>query len=261
MTLGAPLDTNLVGNITVLDILLSLIILGVGFLSVRILVRGLARVAFRRGMPDLVEGFVLRVVGILLDLGVVVVALVPLHVDLTSAVVGFGVLGVVIGFALKDPLANVAAGVLLAVLRPFRRGDLVQLANVEGTVEDLGITATVLRSLDNRKIIVPSALVLANPIINFNAYATRRIDIPLVAEGPADVRGAMEFILEVLHNNSRVLRDPPPGVHLKALLDKAVTLEAQAWVATQDFLEVKRELLEALHERLLKVGLSVRSPK
>ncbi len=259
MTLGGPLDTNLVGNITVLDIILSLIILGVGFLSVRILVRGLARVAFRRGMPGLVEGFVLRVVGILLDLGVVVVALVPLHVDLTSAVVGFGVLGVVIGFALKDPLANLAAGILLAVLRPFRRGDLVQLANVEGTVEGLGITATVLRTLDNRKLIVPSALVLANPIINLNAYATRRIDIPLVVEGATDVRGAMETILGVLQNNPAVLRDPAPDVHVKALLEKGVSLEAHAWVPTAKFAEVRRELLEDLHARLSKVGLSARS--
>lgn len=248
--LGGLADWQFRG-ISLVDLLESALILGVGHVVVRAMVRGLGRVIAQGHFPELQQELLLRTVRVFLAIAVVGLALTPLHIDLTSLVVGFGVLGIVAGFAFQAALSNIAAGILIAASRAFDRGHHVIIANQEGVVEHLGMIATFLRTGDNRRVTVPNALVMGNPIVNFDTYPRRRVDLALEVPVSQDLTG----FLQALRRGAAGLpqfpgEDVAPEVVLKGMSEKGVAVEVRAW-APKDRWEETRAALVALLQRTL----------
>src|ERR1051326_5396623 len=198
-----------------------------------------------RGHTDeILTSFVTKVLyGVLLTL-VVIAALTQLGVDTTSAAAVVGGAALAVGLSLQNQLSSLAAGVILIVTRPFRKGDFVELAGVTGTVEDLRIVSTVLRSQNNEELMLPNSAVLGGKIVNYTARPLRRIDITLSLPWTEDLLKAKRVILAVLASEPRVLKDPAPSVTVKALGANAVDLSVNPWVATPDKAEVEAAVLE-----------------
>ncbi|MDT0850600.1 mechanosensitive ion channel family protein, partial [Staphylococcus pseudintermedius] len=138
--------------------------------------------------------------------------------------------------ALKDSLSNIASGVMLIVLRPFRAGDYVQAAGIEGTVEQIRVFQTRLRTVDNRVIVLPNSLITTAVIVNFTANPKRRIDLTVGVGYDDDLKVAKDTLLALAAAHPKVLKDPAPEVLVTALAESSVNLELRAWAKTGDLL-------------------------
>lgn len=192
---------------------------------------------------------------------VLVTALDAIGVPPTSLLAVMGAAGLAVGLAMKDSLSNIASGVMLIVLRPFRTGDVVQIAGITGVVEQVRLFQTVLRSFENHEITLPNGQITASPITNFTARPQRRVDIPVGVDYGNDIRGAREVLLGFAQSHPAVLAEPAPVVIVDALADSSVNLVLRAWVNTPDFAQTRSDLLEAVHRGLPEAGYSIPFPQ
>jgi small conductance mechanosensitive channel len=206
----------------------ALLLLLVGMWLAKWLGRLLSRLLARFGVDAILTGFLGNIAR---AIGLVVVFIATLdYIGIPTAslltVVGAAALG--IGLAMKDSLSNIASGVMLIVLRPFRAGDEVQVAGLNGIVEQVRIFQTVLRTLDNRVIILPNSLITTAPITNFTARDRRRVDLSFGIGYGDDIRIAREILIAAASGNPRVLVDPAPDVLVAALAESSVNLTETA---------------------------------
>ena len=175
---GALYGTKIIG---------ALAILIIGRFVVGILV-GVVRRLMRRGKVDeTLAKFVANLTKIALMVFVIIAALGALGVETTSFIAIIGAAGLAIGFALQGSLANFAAGVMLIIFRPFKGGDFVEAGGTSGTVEEISIFNTILKTPDNKKVILPNSKITGDTITNFSAKDTRRVDL-VFGIGYPDVR-------------------------------------------------------------------------
>ncbi|ODS63373.1 MAG: hypothetical protein ABS41_05875 [Arenimonas sp. SCN 70-307] len=232
-----------------------------GWWVVKLLTRGLDRVLVRAGMEQILRDF-LRNFARVLGLVVVLVAVLDaVGVPTTSLLAVLGAAGLAIGLALKDSLSNIASGVMLIVLRPFRAGDAVEIAGKEGVVERVNIFQTLLRAYQNHDIILPNSQITTQPIVNFTSRPQRRIDLPVGIGYEDDIRKAREVLLGLAAAHDKVLRDPAPEVLVTALAESSVNLVLRAWVQTPDFVATRSDLTEAVHRSFNESGISIPFPQ
>ena len=153
------------------------------------------------------------------------------------------------------------AGVLLIVFRPFRVGDFVEAGGVSGAVEEVQIFTTVLRTPDNKKVILGNSAITDSAITNYAAYDTRRIDLVFGVAYDDDLRLARDVIGRVLEQEGRVLQDPAPTVGVVELADSSVNFVVRPWVQTSDYWSVYFDLTEAMKKAFDEAGLSIPFPQ
>jgi small-conductance mechanosensitive channel len=242
-------------------IAMALAIALLGMWLARLLARGLDRGMGRAGLDQILRDF-LRNIAYAVGLVVVfVAALDALGVPTTSMLAVLGAAGLAIGLALKDSLSNIASGVMLIVLRPFRAGDAVQIAGQEGIVERVGIFQTQLRAYQNHDIVLPNSEVTTSPIVNFTSRGERRIDVTVGVGYGDDIRHAREVLLGIARANEKVLDAPETDVLVTGLGESSVDLVLRAWVKTPDFVATRSELTEAIHRDFAQAGVSIPFPQ
>ncbi len=188
---------------------------------------------------------------------VIVSALGQLGVSTTSAAALLGGAGVAVGLSLKDQLSSFAAGVMLIMFRPFRQGDFIDAGGVAGTVEEIRIIATVLRTPNNQQVTVPNAAIWGSTITNFNAKENRRIDMPIGISYTSDMRRARELALQVCTADDRVLADPAVWVGVTELADSAVIVTVRPWVKTPNYWQTRSDLLERIKDSYDEAGIEI----
>jgi len=196
--------------------------------------------------------------------GVIVVgvaALAQLNVPIASLLAVLGAAGLAIGLALKDSLSNFASGFMLILLRPFRSGDFVEIAGLEGRIDQVSVFQTQMQTIDNRMIVLPNSQITSAPIINFTALPQRRVDLAVGVGYNDNIAHAREVLLAVAKASPRVLVEPVADVLVTGLGESSVNLVLRAWVSTPDVLEAKSELLEGMHAALRQHGLSIPFPQ
>ncbi len=244
-----------------LDLLAALAILLIGLWLAKRLSRTLERVMARANMEVTLRGFLRNIAYAVMVVVVGVAALQQVGVPMTSVLAVLGAAGLAIGLALKDSLSNIASGVMLIVLRPFRAGDHVQAAGVEGTVEQIRVFQTRLRTIDNRVIVLPNSLITTAAIVNFTANPKRRIDLTVGVGYDDDLKTAKQTLLALAAAHPKVLAEPEPEVLVTALAESSVNLELRAWTKTGDLLRTKSDLTEAIRNELIGKGLNIPYPQ
>lgn len=250
--LGAEWGLRIVGG---------LVLLGVGIWIARRLSRVASGVLARFGVDGILTSFLSNIVRVL---GLVVVFIATLQfvgLPTTSLLAVLGAAGLGIGLALKDSLSNISSGVMLILLRPFRAGDEVQVAGLNGIVEQVRIFQTVLRAFDNRVIILPNSLITTAPITNLTARDRRRIDLTIGIGYDDDIRTARDALTGAARANRHVLAEPAPEVLVSALAESTINVVLRAWVATRDYNATKSELMEASRVVLGARGVSIPFPQ
>jgi small conductance mechanosensitive channel len=192
---------------------------------------------------------------------VVIAAAGQLGINTTSFLTVVGAAGLVIGLALKDSLANFSAGVMLILFRPFKVGDVVNVAGETGTVEEITIFNTVMNTADNQKKIIPNGIVASGTITNITANDTRRIDMIFGIGYGDNIKAAEQVFTEIIKAESRVLSDPEPTVAVAELADSSVNFVVRPWVKTDDYWAVKFELTEKIKLALDEAGISIPFPQ
>lgn len=242
-------------------IVIALAIALAGLWLARLLSKALDRVMTRFGVEMILRDFLRNLAYAIALVVVLVAALDALGVPTTSLLAVLGAAGLAIGLALKDSLSNIASGVMLIVLRPFRDGDYVQAAGLEGIIEEVRIFQTRMRTLDNRLIVLPNSLITTAPIINFTAKPHRRIDIPVGVGYDDDLKQAKAVLLKLANDHPLVLDEPAPSVIVSKLSESSVDLILLAWTKTKDFGETRSDLTEAVRTEIIGNGLNIPYPQ
>jgi small-conductance mechanosensitive channel len=222
---------------------------------------GLERVLGRAHVDATLSGFLRRVSYAVMLVLVIITALSAIGVPSTSMFALLGAAGLAVGLALKDSLSNIASGVMLIVLRPFRVGDHVIAAGQEGTVLEVRIFQTRLRAFDQRVIILPNSEVTTAPIINYSSLPTRRMEIAVGVGYDDDLQRAQEILLRIAHENPMVMDDPAPFVQVTELGESSVNLKLFATCKNDDFGDAKSALTQAVRNELIGNGLSIPYPQ
>lgn len=191
----------------------------------------------------------------------VVAALGQLGVQTTSILAALGAAGLAIGLALQGTLANVAAGVMLLWLRPFRVGDYIEANGFAGTVREVGLFATELNTWDGIYQFVPNSQLWNTPLTNPSRMPTRLIQVKYGISYGDDIAKAKSILLETARNDPRVLPDSEPQIFVSMLGDNAVELSLRAWSATSDYWPTLRDLNEKGKCALEEAGLSIPFPQ
>ncbi|MFD0738167.1 mechanosensitive ion channel family protein [Lysobacter koreensis] len=244
-----------------LKLLGALLILLVGIWLARRLSNALDRAFTRASMEATLRGFLRNVIYAAMIVVIIVAALDFAGAPMTSVLAVLGAAGLAIGLALKDSLSNIASGVMLIAQRPFRVGDFIQAAGIEGTVDQIRVFQTRMRTIDNRTVVLPNSLITTAPIINFTANPKRRIDLAVGVGYDDDLKLARETLLEVALAHPKVLKEPKPEVLVMALAESSVNLELRAWAKTGDLVSTRSELTEAVRNEVIGRGLSIPYPQ
>ncbi len=220
--------------------------------------RSLRRVKASEHAARLVSrlGFIATViVGGLVGLGV-------MGVNAGALVASLGLVSVGIGFALKDVVENFLAGIILILQRPFVVGDVVRFGEVEGTVEDVRVRDTVIRTYDGRQVFVPNANIFRTAVINNNRNRRRRLDFTVSVAYPEDITRALSAASGALEDLEEILPDPAPLVVAEALAESSVALRAYFWVDPErvSILEVRSRAIAAVKRALQEAGIEIPYP-
>lgn len=243
------------------DWAVALIIVLIGYWLSKWVSRIIERALTRAHVESTLAGFLRNVSYAVMMVVVFIAALQKVGVPTTSVLAVVGAAGLAVGLALKDSLSNIASGVMLIMLRPFRDGDAVQIAGQEGTVEEIRIFQTRMRTADNRLVILPNSMITTAPIINFTAKPQRRIDITLTVRFQDDPGRAREILLSIANGNALVLKTPSPAVEITRLGDVGVDMVLFAWSKTKDLGEARSQLTEAVRSQILENGMTLNTGK
>ena len=221
----------------------ALVLLMVGWLAARFLHRwalyGMRRI---RGFDVTLAYFLANVVRYAVLILVVVMALGQFGVQTASIIAAMGAAGLAIGLALQGTLQNIAAGIMLLILRPFRLGETIETKDVNGTVQEIGLFTTELRTGDGLFQMVPNSMLWNTPVKNFSRLETRRFDLTVSLPVDSDIRKAETLLLGIATRDKRVNSKPAPATQVSEITKDTVSVTLQAWIKTTEYGATSRDL-------------------
>lgn len=192
---------------------------------------------------------------------VVIASLNQLGVETTSLAAVIAAAGLAIGLALQGSLSNLAAGVMIILFRPFKIGDYIEAAGTAGTVEDISIFTTILRTPDNKQVVVPNNAVTSDNITNYSAKPERRVDLLIGVGYDDDLAKVKKVLTKIVSEDDRVLEDKDVVIAVSELGDSSVNLVVRPWVKSENYWPVKFDLTEKIKVTFDKEGISIPYPQ
>ncbi|KHK64125.1 MULTISPECIES: mechanosensitive ion channel family protein [Pseudomonas] len=241
-------------------VLLAIVTLAIGWWLINKVTKKVGALLALRNADLALQGFISTLANIILKILLIVSVASMIGVETTSFVAAIGAAGLAIGLALQGSLANFAGGVLILLFRPFRIGDWIEAQGVAGTVDSIQIFHTVIRTGDNKTVIVPNGNLSNGIITNTNRQPTRKVVFDVGVDYQADLQKAREVLLE-LAKDERVLADPAPEAVISMLGDSSITVSLRIWVKTADYWSVMFMLNEQARDRLKDAGIDIPFPQ
>jgi len=239
----------------------AVLIFVIGRWIAKAILRVAQRVMARAELEQTLSRFLGNLLYVLLMTVVIITTINQLGVQTTSLLAVLGAAGLAVGLALQGSLANFAAGVLIVAFRPYKVGDYIEAGGTAGTVEAVQIFTTILKSPDNRRIIVPNAQMMAGTITNYSANDTRRVDLVAGVSYADDLDKVRRILKEVVAAEPRVLAEPAPTIAVLELADSSVNFVVRPWVNSADYWPVYFELTEQIKKRFDQAGVSIPFPQ
>jgi len=244
-----------------INLVTAVAIFYVGRMIVGVLVRGLKKMMQAQDVDVTLQTFVGNLVRMVLLIFVIIAAISALGIQTTSFIAILGAAGLAIGLALQGSLSNFASGVLIVLFRPYKVGDFVEAAGIAGVVEEVQILTTVLKTGDNKKVIVPNGQIMDSVITNFSANNRRRVDMIVGVSYDDDLDKVRSTIETLVAADDRILEEPACTIAVSALADSSVNFVVRPWVKTADYWGVMFDLTEAIKKRFDKEGISFPFPQ
>ena len=241
-------------------VILAVVVLCVGWWLINRVTASLQKLLALRHIDLALQRFIGTLANVILKILLLVSVASTIGIETTSFVAAIGGATVAIGLALQGSLANFAGGVLILLFRPFRIGDWIEAQGVSGTVDSIQIFHTVLRTGDNRTVILPNGNLSNGIITNTNRQPTRKITFDIGVDYDADLQKAREILLD-LAKDPRVLQTPAPEAVVAALGDSSITVSLRIWVNTGDFGGVTNMLNGEIRDRLRAEGIDIPFPQ
>ncbi|WP_052433598.1 mechanosensitive ion channel family protein [Sulfurospirillum arsenophilum] len=263
MNLHMDLSWTVIVNFVTLygmKVLASLLIFFIGKKIAALLTAIVVKGMRKSKIDETITSFFSNVIYFGLLVVIILAALSNLGINTTSFLAVLGTAGLAIGLALQGTLSNVGAGILLVFFRPFKIGHSVQVAGENGTVEELNLFSVVLKTGDNKQIIIPNSAVIGKNIINFSAKPTSRVDLTFNIGYEDDLRLAKETLQEIVDKESKVLNEPAPFVAVSELAQTSVKLVVRFWVKNEDSATVSFSMTEKVKLAFDEKRISIPHP-
>ncbi|MCB1478745.1 MAG: mechanosensitive ion channel [Rhodobiaceae bacterium] len=240
----------------------ALLILVLGLMAASWLSRLTRSALERTGRIDAtLTSFLSKIVKYAVWVLVFVTVLSEFGVKTTSILAALGAAGLAIGLALQGTLSNIAAGIMILILRPFNTGEYIEVDGIAGTVEEIGLFSTQLKRSDGLFLMVPNSKLWGASVLNYSRNPTRRFELVVGIDYGDDMKQAREILLELAKADSRVLENPAPVSFVKSLDDSSVGIALRAWIGSADYLATTWDLTEEAKSRFDKAGISIPFPQ
>ncbi len=242
-------------------IIIAIVIFAAGYLFAR-LIKALVKKAVKLGKTEPTVGlFVANLVYAVILAVVLAAALGEVGVQTASIVAVIGAAGLAIGLALQGSLSNLASGLIIVMQRLFLVGDYIEGGGVGGTVQEIRLFSTVLKTFDGRRVIVPNAKLTNDSIINYSVYPTRRVEVIVSVDYASDLAFVRQTALSILEGDERILPDPAPAVVVKNLGESGIDVAIRAWVKRENYWNVFFKLQENVKNQFDAAGISIPFPQ
>jgi small conductance mechanosensitive channel len=242
-------------------LLLALILLFVGLWIIRIFTRMFERAMDKASVEVSLRKFLSSLVNLALKALLLVSVISTMDIEMTSFVAIIGAAGLAVGLALQGSLANFAGGVLILLFKPFKVGDYIEASGQSGTVSEISVFNTILKTIDNKVVIVPNGALSNDIKINYTAESTRRVDLTFGIGYSDDLRKAKAILQEIANADERVHKEPAPFVAVKELGESSVDFTYRVWVNTADYWDVYFSTIEKVKLTFDERGVSIPFPQ
>lgn len=264
-TLKQKLAGWLDGLVNMLPNLVVAVLVLVLFWGLARLVRGALNRALRKvsdnsqiaGLLSAVAYIGVLVTGVFVALGVL-----QLEKTVTSLLAGVGIVGLALGFAFQDLAANFMAGIVMAVRRPFKPGDVIRAQEIMGHVLDVDLRATVIETFQGHQVQIPNKQVFGNPLINYSSKGKRRIDLEVGVSYGEDLEKVREVGVEALSEIEERLKDQEPTVHFHGFGASSIDFTARMWIEYpgQDYFEARSQMVQRLKQAFDENDITIPFP-
>ncbi len=238
-----------------------LLIIIIGMWLAKLLKNLTVKAMEKKGVDTTLTKFLASLIHIGLKVFVVIAALGQLNIQTASFIAVLGAAGLAVGLALQGSLSNFAAGVLMIIFKPIQVGDFVEAGGAMGGVEEISIFTTILKSPDNKKLIVPNSAVMSGVITNFNANGKRRIEIVAGISYDDDIDKAKQILKDIIAADERILKEPAPQIALSEMADSSVNFVVRPWVEPANYWDVYFGTMEAIKKRFDENDISIPYPQ
>ncbi|KQO75318.1 mechanosensitive ion channel domain-containing protein [Rhizobium sp. Leaf262] len=225
----------------------ALVLLIIGWIAATLLQRwsfeGLSRI---RGFDETLARFFSGVVRYVVLILVLVMVLGQFGVQTASILAALGAAGLAVGLALQGTLQNIAAGIMLLVLRPFRVGEYIETSAVSGTIVEIGLFATELKTSDGLYRLAPNSTLWNVPITNYSRFPSRRHELSITVPKGESTAAAQELLTDLARSDSRVLLDPAPTTFVDSVSNDSATVTLRYWARSENWFATTRDMTKAL---------------
>ena len=238
-------------------IVIALLVMIVSFKIINLIGRRIEKTSEKKHA----DKTIMRTVAYIFKLGMKIVVAICLvgyvGIDTSGLTALVASLGVCVGLAVNGALSNLAGGVLIILTRPFRIDDFIEAQGFSGTVEDIHITNTKLRTADNKVVFIPNGALSSGSVVNYSLKDTRRVDEVFSISYAADFNKAKRILSEIVEAHPLVLKDPAPFIRVSEHAASSINITLRVWVNSGDYWTVKFDVLEAVKDRFDAEGIEI----
>lgn len=243
------------------SLLMAIVLAVVGRYAIKFINKLVARVLERRNVEQTVQSFLKSFINITLVTLLIIMVVGTLGVNTTSLAALLASAGLAVGMALSGNLQNLAGGIILLFLKPFKVGDFIEVQGVSGTVKAIHIFHTILTTTDNKELYVPNGALSSGNIMNYSKNDLRRVDFTVSVEYGTDVEQVKQVTLALLQADNRIMQDPAPFIAVSALADSSVNFALRVWVKASDYWNVFFDTNERIYAEYNKAGIKFPFPQ
>ena len=249
-----------------LKVLAAFVIYIIGAWIIKKIKKILTRIFEKRNTDDAIASFIQSIVSIAMTIMLIIITIGALGIDTTSIAALLAGGGMAIGMALNGTVQNFAGGIMIILFKPFKADDFVEVGGYSGTVEEVSITSTKLRTTDNRIIVIPNGVISNGTINNYSHLPLRRLDLTVDVEYGTSAEKTCGAINELIKADNRILTSAfegaaDPFVALSTLKDSSIQFVIRVWVKSEDYWNVNFDLIAKIYDELPKKGINFPYPK
>lgn len=246
-----------VGSFTVGNILAAVIVLALGLVLSKYIMKIINRSLEKSKLDKTLSGFINAVLKALVYFILGVIVADCLNISVASLVAVFSVAGLAVSLAAENSLSNLAGGILLIVMKPFKAGDYVEAAGSSGTVVEVGLIYTELLTIDNKHVYIPNKDISAANIVNYSQEEKRRIDLKFNASYNDDTEKVKFVLLETVKNITGVINEPEPFVRVSGYKESCVEYTVRVWCKNEDYWDIYFTLMEKIKPAFDESGIEI----
>ena len=239
----------------------AILTLLIGLWVIRIIQKAAKKSFEKRDVDVSLRGFLNSMIGILLKIMLVISVVGMVGVQMTSFIAILGAAGLAVGMALSGTLQNFAGGVMILIFKPFKVGDFIDAQGHTGIVNEIQIFNTILKTLDNKTVIIPNGGLSTSSMTNYSTEPQRRVDFVFGIAYGDDFDIAKKVLLKLINDDERILKDPEPFVALTELADSSVNIVVRVWAEAANYWGIYFDLHEKVYKTFDKEGLHIPFPQ